>query len=231
MVITLCQRKDFELFFQIMAKRCRPDPVPATQGAATLDGVINWTKIREHQQAFLLEAALAGIDSPNWKDEWKRFTADKANYTDALILLSIGPYSAVPAKRVGMEQAEWLHRSHTIRFYHECTHFICRRLFPEQKEPLWDELLADAVGLYASFGRYMPELAALFLGVSPDGYTGGRLENYVSSAENIDALARNVYRAVFRLDGIIRSYGALSPYELAVRAEADQFKMESEEPS
>ena len=141
-VITLRCRADFELFLQIMACRCTPKPIPRTQGASTLDGVVNWTKIRAHKARYLL----AQGDGADWEAEFKRFTSDRANYRDVLIVLSEGPYSAVPAQRAGYPESEWLRLSHTIRKTHECTHVLCRRLFPDKKDAVWDELVADAAG-------------------------------------------------------------------------------------
>jgi len=221
-VITLHQRPDFERFLQIMAFRCREKEIPATQGASILDGVINWTKIRAYKESFLA----AGGSGDDWPAEFRRFTADKRNYTDALIVLSDGPYSAVGAERMGLGEQEWLAYSHEIRKAHECTHFICRRLFPEKIDAVWDEIVADAVGLFAAFGRYEAETAALFLGVSRDGYTGGRLENYVSEAgeerqKTLDLAAKKDYSVLCRLQDVILSCGVAEPYPLAIRLEEE----------
>lgn len=221
-VITLHQRPDFERFLQIMAFRCREKEIPATQGASILDGVINWTKIRACKERFLS----AGGREEDWPAEFRRFTADKRNYTDALIVLSDGPYSAVSAESMGLGEQEWLAYSHEIRKAHECTHFICRRLFPEKIDAVWDEIVADAVGLFAAFGRYEAETAALFLGVSRDGYTGGRLENYVSKEDgetqlNLDLAAKKVYNVLCRLQDVIQSCGVAEPYPLAIRLEEE----------
>lgn len=221
-VITLHQRPDFERFLQIMAFRCREKEIPATQGASILDGVINWTKIRAHRESFLA----SGGSAEDWPAEFRRFTADKRNYTDALIVLSDGPYSAVSAERMGMEEQAWLACSHEIRKAHECTHFICRRLFPGKIDAVWDEIVADAVGLFAAFGRYDVRTAALFLGVSRDGYTGGRLENYVSEEgeekeKTLDLAAKKVYSVLCRLQDVIASCGVAEPYPLAIRLEEE----------
>ena len=215
-VVTLGDRRDFETFLRIMAYRCQPKDIPATQGASILDGVINWTKIRAHREAYFAE----GGDAEGWKSEFKRFTAEPRNFKDALIVLSVGPYSALPAEDAGLPEAEWLAASQTIRKAHECTHFICRRLFPDQIDPVWDELAADAVGLYAAFGRYDPALAGRFLGVTDQGYTGGRLENYAGDAD-LDALARKVYITLLRLERHVIEAGKIPPFELALRLEAD----------
>ena len=219
-VVTLHQRRDFETFLQIMAFRCTEKQIPATQGASILDGVINWTRIRAHRDAFLR----AGGTEEAWPEEFQRFTADKNNFKDALIVLSAGPYSAIGAEAVGMTEEDWLARSHEIRRAHECTHLICRRRFPELIDPVWDEIVADAVGLYAAFGRYDTALAALFLGVGPEGYSGGRLENYVPAEtegrqEALDRSAKKVYSVIHSLAERIESFGATEPYDLAIRLE------------
>ena len=198
-----------------------PVPIPRTQGASTLDGVINWTKIRAHKEEFL-RANGAGAD---WDREFARFTADRANFKDVLIVLSVGPYSAVSADSAGLGEAEWLSASHTIRKVHECTHVVCRRLFPEKKDAVWDELVADAVGVTAAFGRFDPALALLFLGIDGERYVGGRLENYVDGEddrqERLDALAGKIRRTLPRLESVIGSFHGKGPYELAIRLEEE----------
>ena len=220
-VITLTGRRDFELFLQIMAFRCTPVPIPRTQGASTLDGVINWTKIRAHKEAFLR----AGGADADWDREFARFTADRANFKDVLIVLSVGPYSAVSADRAGLPEADWLEASHTIRKVHECTHVVCRALFPEKKDAVWDELVADAVGITAAFGRFDPALAELFLGIEDGRYVGGRLENYADGEddrrERLNALAGKIHRIMPLFESVIASCHGKGPYELAIRLEEE----------
>lgn len=215
-IVTLGDRQDFELFLQIMANRCTPEQIPATQGASILDGVINWSKIREHLKEYLEN----GGNLMGWQEEFRRFTAEPGNYKDALIVLSTGPYSAVTAEETGMPEEAWLAASYQIRKAHECTHFICRRLYPDQIHAVWDELVADAVGIYAAFGRYDLKLAEMFLGISPDGYTGGRLINY-SGEEDPDALARKAHRTLLHLEQVIGGEGETDPYQLAIRLEKE----------
>ena len=215
-IITLGERQDFETFLRIMAYRCAVKEIPATQGASILDGVINWTKIRAHQAAYFA----GGGSAEEWAGEFKRFTAEPRNFKDALIVLSVGPYSALPAEKAGMTEAEWLAASHLIRKAHECTHFICRRLFPELIDPVWDELIADAVGLYAAFGRYDRALAGRLLGVTAQGYAGGRLENYAGD-DDLNALSRKVYKTLAHLEGRATEAGSIPAYEMALRLEAE----------
>ncbi len=220
-VITLRRREDFELFLQIMACRCVPAAIPATQGASILDGVINWTKIRAHREEFLRARGPEG----DWEAEFARFTSEKKNYTDALIVLSWGPYSAVGAEKLGLPESVWLERSHTIRRFHECTHFICRRLFPEKKDAVWDELVADAAGIFAAYGTYDPTLAELFLGLEKGVYTGGRLENYLDGDQDrpkrLDALAKKIRPVLDRFAEIASAQSGMGPYEFAIRLEEE----------
>ena len=186
-VVTLGDRRDFELVLRgLMAAKNGPKaPIPASQGAAMLT-VFNWPRIRAHLAAFPEEEQAA---------EFKRFTSVKENYLDMLVVLSRGPYSGVPATAVGLSEEEWLARSDTIRRYHELTHVICRRLYPDDIDPIRDELIADAVGLYAAFGRFDPETEKRFLGIKDGRYVGGRLENYTDEPEKrIDSVSAELDR-------------------------------------
>lgn len=195
-ILYLYHRVDFENVIRILARKCRPDVIPATTGAMTLDGLVNWQKIEAHKFAYL---AAGHFD---WAQEWKRFTADKRNYRDVLIVLSSGPYSGVPASRVDQPEDAWLAISRDIRLYHECTHVICRRLFPQQKDAVWDEITADAIGIRKALGHYDAKLAGIFLGVSADGYVGGRLENYIpaDARESLPRLAAEVSALTERIE-------------------------------
>ena len=191
-VVTLGCRRDFKLVLRgMMAAKNGPQAqIPDSQGAAMLT-VFNWPRIRAHLALFPEEERTA---------EFKRFTADKANYTDQLVILSRGPYSNVDAEAVGLPEDEWLARSDTIRRYHELTHVICRRLYPEDIEPVRDELIADAIGLYAAYGHFDPETEKLFLGVRDGRYVGGRLENYTDEpeklAEQLEPVLRHIQQVI-----------------------------------
>ncbi|MBQ7586426.1 MAG: hypothetical protein IJT37_00180 [Lachnospiraceae bacterium] len=52
--------------------------------------------------------------------------SNRRNFKDSLIILSVGPYSAVQAAKLGLSDDEWISLSDKIRRYHECTHFVCR---------------------------------------------------------------------------------------------------------
>lgn len=216
LAVTLSNREDFEMFINIMLNKCVVKEIPKTQGAAILDGVINWNKIHAHKKEFILSELAKGINDPDWNSEFKRFTSDKKNFKDAVIILSRGPYSAVSAADIGVTDDEWLQLSHTIRRYHECTHFICRRLYPDKIDAIWDELTADAVGIYAALGRYDISMAETFLGIKDGRYTGGRLENYVDDVSNAEEIAAKVHNVLGQFDMLLAGMKTPDPYEVAI---------------
>lgn len=211
-VVTLGNRQDFELALRsLMAARDGPlTPIPASQGAAMLT-VFNWPRIHAHLALYPEEERAA---------EFKRFTAVRENYVDMLVLLSRGPYSHVDAAAVGETEEEWLEHSDTIRRYHELTHVICRRLCPGDVAPIRDELVADAVGLIAAYGRFDPETEKRFLGIRDGRYVGGRLGNYTDTPA---ALVGAVCAALERIRAIMEKQAGTEPFRLipALMKDAD----------
>ena len=203
-VVTLGNRQDFELALRgLMAAKDGPEAViPESQGAAMLT-VFNWPRIHAHLARFPEEERAA---------EFKRFTAVRENYVDMLVLLSRGPYSHVDAAAVGETEAAWLEHSDTIRRFHELTHVICRRQYPGDVAPIRDELVADAVGLYATYGCFDPMLERRFLGIDDDGrYTGGRLGNYTDTPETLTGA---VCAALERIRAVVEDNPAAEPFAL-----------------
>ena len=219
LAVTLYERKDFETFLQIIANKCRPVTIPATQGATLLDGVISWNKINVRKEAYLKEKEAAGEEA-DWDTEFARFTSVKTNYTDVMLVLSAGPYSAVDGSEFGIAEAQWLKDSLAIRKYHELNHFICRKLWPEKISAVWDELVADAVGIYAAYGDYDLPMAERFLGIRDGLYTGGRLENYVEEAdpvkkkEILNRLAERIHPLLCSFNEVIKAHAGITPFEL-----------------
>lgn len=167
-ILYLESREDFEHALRALAYRCEPKQIPASMGATAISGLIDWGKLHAHE------------------DDFAEFTADKRNYLSSIIILSSGNYSAVSAQSAGIEENEWKKKSVTVRRFHELTHFVSGRLFPQNKEALRDEIIADMIGILAAFGSSREDLSLLFLGLEGEEYRrGGRLENYVS-AEALD---------------------------------------------
>lgn len=212
-VVTLAERKDFETFLQIMLYHCEPEPILPSVGAMTLNGLVNWAKIRRHKEAFLKEHLLWA-----WGDEFKAFTSRPENYRDTMIVLTRGPYSNLPAEEAGFSPETWMDISQTIRTYHECTHVICRRRYPGKIDVLQDEIIADCIGLLAALGRYDVPLAGKFLGVTPEGYTGGRLAHYVrghqGSPASLQQLGAEIYRSMERMAELVQQSFHGDAYEM-----------------
>ena len=207
----LAEREDFEHALRALAYRCEPVEILPSVGASTVSGLINWEKIHRHRDAWL------AAGDQDWSAEFKRFTADKANYLDTLLLLSSGNYSAVPADDVGLSQEEWLDKSLTIRTYHELTHFVCRKLYPDDRDAIRDEVLADAMGLTAAFGSYDPGLAKRFLGIDGESpREGARITHYVEPQE-LPAAVTQARQWIAHYDARLRGAPASEIFELLLR--------------
>ncbi len=212
LVASIQNRKDYEIFVRcMMAARQGPRAeVPRSQGASTLVA-FNWPRIHAHQAEFMEQQRAAGVAEPDWSAEFSRFTAVRANYQDLLVVLSWGPYSGITAEEAGQQEETWPETSYAIRKYHELTHVICRRQYPDRIEAVWDELVADAVGIYAALGHFDPTLEKRCLGIVGERYVGGRLENYSDEAEK---LSERVSAMLDRFDGIIAGLPGAAPFEL-----------------
>ena len=229
-VITLHDRHDFEVFVRCMlAARTGPgEKIPATMGASTITA-FNWPRITAHKEAFFDEQRAAGVLFPDWGAEFKRFTSVKENYQDMLIVLSCGPYSNVSAAQVNelpsaagfemLSDAAWGEVSGNIRKYHELTHFICRKLYPDKIDEIWDELVADAVGIYGAFGEYRRDLEELFLGITDGNYTGGRLENYTCEGTDLDKTAEAAGLVLREFESVISQVKGKGVFDIVIMLE------------
>ncbi len=225
-VVSLRNRRDYEVFVRCMmaAKEGPRASIPATQGASTLI-TFNWPRIREHKKAYMEEQRAAGNLSPDWNAEFQRFTSVRENFMDMLVVLSCGPYSGLTAEQVGQPEETWTQTSLAIRKYHELTHVICRKQYPDQIEAVWDELVADAIGIYGALGRYDAPLEKRFLGISDGHYIGGRLENYTDSAP---ALAGMISRTLDRFVQIFEEHPGAGTFEMIPILQAQQAEFEKQ---
>lgn len=158
-VLMFYDREDFVHAVRSLGNRCEPVAVPDSIGAEAIFGLNNWQKVR------------AGLD----------------DYKDSLIILSYGNYSNVPYEKINettlneycLNNDTWLEKSLIIRKYHELTHFVMRKKYPNDIKPIRDEIIADSVGIIGAFKCFDDRLLKLFLGIEGDVYRkGGRLENY-----------------------------------------------------
>ena len=147
-------REEFVALLRALARKNEPAPVPDAQGALMISGYNNWTRIR----------ALGA--------EFRRVQAQKELYQDRFILLSNGPYRAVPAAELGLSEEEWREMSLVIRREHECTHYLTRRLFGSMRNNVLDEILADYAGITAAAGGFRADWLLRFLSARLDLYRG-----------------------------------------------------------
>jgi hypothetical protein len=182
-VLVAPARADFVALVQALTCRNEPDEVPASMGACLIKGLADWERVaalRAEWAAARGGADEGADDDGAWQAQMGELPKIKERWQDRLILLSTGPYSAVPAAEVGLDEETWRERSVAIRLAHEGFHYLTLRLCGRIRSNLLDELLADFAGLVAAFGGYRDDLARRFLGVDllPRLRTGGRLEVY-----------------------------------------------------
>ena len=215
-------REDFEHAVRSILYRCEPKPIPLTTGAMVIFGVRNAEKVETELRAAGAKGEEERTDAlrrlralPDWKQR----------FTEAVFLISTGPYSNVPAEAVGMDTEEWKNVSGRIRLYHELSHVFSRRFYPEHKEAVRDEVIADAIGLLYAFGKYDAALGRRVIGIGPDGYMpGGRLENYVER-ELLPGAVETVYAVSNAAEQAIGEMIGLSPIEVLRALEEERIGM------
>ena len=177
-VVVARGRAEFVALVQALGGRNEPRPVADAQGALAISGYVNWSRVHAHRAAW--ERGEIADPAPTWGEEMARLRARPELYQDRLILLSDGPYSAVPAARVGLSEDAWRALSLAIRRDHEAAHYFTKRLFGSMRNRLLDELLADYAGIVGALGRFRADWLLLFLGLEgfPRLRESGRLAVY-----------------------------------------------------
>jgi hypothetical protein len=178
-VLVVPRRADFETLIRALVRRNEPVPLPASMGACMVAGYNNWGRVaelRRRWQAGEVDAEGAA----DWSAAFAVLRGRRELYQDRFIVLSEGPYSGVPAERMGLAEAAWRDASHTIRLEHECAHYFTRRVLGSMRNNLLDELLADYAGIVATAGRYREDWFLHFCGLQDaEGCRAeGRLWNY-----------------------------------------------------
>lgn len=156
-VLSFDNHEDFKLALRCLAFRCEDVNLPTTVHSQAISGLPHWGLIRE-------------IDS---------------KCRCQMLLLHRAPYSSIPAELVPgqPEAATWIAQSQQWRLAHELTHLACLRLVGEMRINLFDELLADAIGMLAGLGLFSSELFRQGLGLNKDAtlMDNARAKVYVST--------------------------------------------------
>jgi hypothetical protein len=172
-------REEFIALIRALAKKNEPQPVPPSQGALMVSGYNNWGRIRELRRRWEdLDPSIR--ETATWAEEFQRIQQRRDLYQDRFILLSDGPYSAVPAADLGLEDGPWREISLVIRRDHECSHYLTRRLLGSMQDNVLDELIADYTGIAAATGGFRADWFLRFIGLEdfPRYRAGGRLDIY-----------------------------------------------------
>ncbi|HEU4586884.1 MAG TPA: hypothetical protein VFR95_14110 [Gemmatimonadaceae bacterium] len=178
-VIVAGARSDFVSLVRALVHRNEPADVPSSMGACIVAGYNNWDRIATLRARWREEQGSDVVES-GWSDELRRTAPLTERYQDRFILLSSGPYSAVPASAMGLDESEWMELSLTVRLEHECAHYVTRRMLGSMRNSILDEIIADYMGIVAAAGRYRADWFLRFMGLErfPLYRSGGRLENY-----------------------------------------------------
>jgi len=190
-------RPEFVALIQALARKNEPEPIVDAQGALMLAGYNNWSRIRELRRRWEAEAP-AARQTAIWAEEFKRLQPQRELYQDRFILLSDGPYSAVPASDLGLDETAWRDLSLVIRRDHECAHYLTRRLFGSMRNNLLDELMADYAGLVGATSRFQASWFLRFLGLEdfPRYRAGARLDLYRGKPPLSDGAFRVLQRLI-----------------------------------
>ena len=221
-IIYIHERSDFERFLQIMAYSCEPAKVSPAIESAEILGVTNWRRIENHMSEYINN----GGDTCSWRDELRRFKNDRKNYQDSLIVLWNSGYCGLTGKDVKMSEEIWEDVSLKIKIYSSCARFIYRRLFSEYKNIIWEEMLADCIGILFAFNTYDVVLAKKIFGVSSKGYDRrGKLLNHIDVSEgDVDKIAIRLSEAIDKLGIQVKkliSSGITDYYDVLFKLEED----------
>jgi hypothetical protein len=209
-------REDFETLYRALACHSEPTPVNPSVNAQMISGIVNWDRVATYRTAW--EATAAASGGP-WPAEMARVAARSPElFYDRVILLGRGGYSGIPAEQMGMtaDHEAWVSASTRIRIEHEFTHYATKRLFGTMRLNLFDELLADCMGMAYALGAFRARwfLLGLGLGHLPTIDPRGRVHAYraglsdraftavcailPAAASRVEALTERFYRVETR---------------------------------
>ena len=205
-------RAEFVALVQALTHRNEPKPVPDSQGAIMIAGYNNWSRVHALRRRWE-ESDPAAREGATWKEAFALLQPRRELYQDRFILLSDGPYSAVPAADLGLDEREWRELSLVLRRDHECAHYLTRRIFGSMRNNLHDELLADYAGITAAAGRYRAAWFLRFLGLEgfPAYRAGGRLDLYRGDPPLSDEAFRQLHAMVRDVAATVERFDAGRP--------------------
>ena len=176
-VLFISNDQDFVSVIQALTYKNEPVFIPHSMGAAMINGLNNWGRIRSLKKEWLNANPLG-----DWRNEFaQNVVPNKSLYQDKLIVLSKKPYSGVHASSLGLSKEEWIRKSIRIRLEHECAHFFTLKVFGKMANNMHDELIADYMGITKVLKKFNSNWFLTFLGLEnyPVYREGARLQNYI----------------------------------------------------
>ncbi|MBO6204954.1 MAG: hypothetical protein J6O13_15645 [Selenomonas sp.] len=151
--------------------------------AHTMGGTLPVIATGCHKDFRAMEAVLNGRtqsrDLPLTVNAFTLETQAEPIYRQRVLLLNRAPYSNIPAEDLNLSAEDWLERSRCLRLRHECSHYETLRLLGGMRNHALDEILADALGQLAAFGRFDADRQRLFFGLEKgQDSCNGRLSFY-----------------------------------------------------
>lgn len=177
-ILLIANDKDFTSVIQALTYKNEPAFIPQSTGAAMINGLNNWGRIRSLKKEWLDANPLG-----DWRNEFAQNVVPKKSlYQDKLIVLSKKPYSGVNASCFGLSKEEWIRKSIGIRLEHECAHFFTLKVFGSMANNMHDELIADYMGITKVLGKFNSNWFLNFIGLEkyPEYRGGARLQNYLN---------------------------------------------------
>ena len=182
-VIEIEDRDDFLSVVRCLAYRCELNTIQPSVHAQAISGLIHWGLIRKVNN--LLRAKL--------------------------IILHRSPYSSLPARLIpgNPTNEKWIELSQHWRLEHELTHLATKRLVGEMRLNLYDELIADALGMLKALKIFSADLFRIGLGLNMDSTTekNGRVHTYLREVNTQDQLTVCKYtlQRAYELEELITS--------------------------
>ncbi len=165
-VIEINDQDDFLNVVRCLAYRCEQTHIQSSVHAQAVAGLIHWGLIQ----------------NINIKERCQ------------LIILHRSPYSSLPISVIPGKPTTkaWLEISQHWRLEHELTHLATKKLAGEMRLNLFDELVADALGMLKALNVFSADLFRQGLGLNNDASTTttGRVHTYLKGLnENASRLA------------------------------------------
>ncbi len=140
--------------------------------------------------------------------------------TTRFIIISAKPYSNVPAAELGLnDENDWREKSVMLRLAHECTHYFTKQTYGISNNLLHDEIMADFIGMYETFGFYKAEWFLRFMGIIEGSgsrfmvYTKGLPEDVCKAVSELAVLSSENLEKWSNTD----SFKAMSTNERIIR--------------